>query len=92
MTVDPVVLFILWFISCAMLSIGLWVFKIGVPVKWYELLSVMIGVPFGGFAVILAFNSASLLWLSILIPSLLLIGFGWGRLFQRYKASTSIKK
>jgi hypothetical protein len=70
---------------------GLWAFKKGVPAKWYELLSVVIGSLVGAYALVTALNF-HVVWLTLLIPAAILIGFGWWRVLKRYKASDAIKK
>lgn len=63
---------------------GLWAHKKGVPSRWYELLSVVIGSLVGAYALILADNF-HVAWLALLIPSAILIGLGWWRVHCRYK-------
>jgi hypothetical protein len=70
---------------------GLWAHKKGEPAKWYELLTVVIGSLVGAYALVLASNFHAV-WLTLLVPSAILIGFGWWRVVSRYKASTAMKK
>lgn len=68
---------------------GLWAHTKGIPVKWYELLSVVAGSLLGLMTIVYVINYVSAVWLLFLVPALALVLFGWWRVINRYKSNSN---
>lgn len=78
-------LIVIIFMFIAINLFPLWANRKGVPLRWYELLSITVGTILSIFVIQYTINYDLMILLLLLIPAAALIGFGFCRVIVRYR-------
>ncbi len=81
-----VVLIIQTIICGGVFGVAMWAYKKGMPLKWYELLLVVLGLLLGGLTVQFVLNTGMLIALVLLIPALIFLLVAWQLIVNRQRA------